>query len=327
MIKPYALGPGSNLQFVAPASSPDPYKLQRGARRMRELGFNISFGPLVRNLRTRGYLAGTDQERAASLMNAFQDPDVDGIVCAAGGYGTLRLLNCLDYDIIAANPKPIIGYSDVTALHTAIGQRAGLVTFHGPMGSIDSDDHFNVYTRENFRRALTLTEPLGEIANPEDGRIVQTVSPGRAKGPLTGGNLSLVCATLGTPWEIDTKGKILLLEDWREPPFTIDTYLTQLKLAGKFEDAVGVILGEFIQILPDDGPHNHSVDEVIQEVMGDIGRPVVYGLASGHGRQLVTLPLGVECEIDGDSTSVAMTEVALRASPSRKHHEAPPKSR
>ncbi len=313
MLKARALRPGDRVRFVAPASPPDPYEIQRAGRRVRELGFEVEYGPLIRNLRARGYLAGTDTERGDSLMDAFRDPDVDAIVCAAGGYGTLRLLPHLDYDTIRANPKPLVGFSDVTALHIAIGQRAGLVTFHGPMGSTGRDEYFTTFTREHFRRALTMTEPLGPILNPDDGRIVQTVSPGRARGPLVGGNLSLVCATLGTPFEIDTRGRILLLEDWREPPFTIDTFLTQLKLAGKLDDAAGIVLGEFVQMLPGDDVQNHSVDEVVQEVMGDIGKPVIHGLAAGHGRQLVTLPFGVECEIDADRALLTVMENALVA--------------
>ncbi len=297
---PSALGPGSRVRVIAPASPPRPADVARGVRALTRMGFEVELGELVRKVRLRGYFAGPDERRAKTVDDAFADPRVDGIVCAAGGFGSLRILPFLDFDVIAANPKPFVGFSDITALHVAFHQVSGIVTFHGMMANIDSDADFKGYNEQMFLRALTDPAPMGDVEPPPDGPLLQVVREGEARGALTGGNLSLVAATLGTPWEIDTRGRVLFLEEWREPPFTVDTLLTQLKLAGKLDDAAALVFGDFVDCDPTDRAGNLSVEEVIQDATEDLVIPVLYGLPAGHGKFNATLPMGVPCLVDGN---------------------------
>ncbi len=310
--KPCALRAGSRIRIVAPASSPEPTKLKRGLAHLRGLGFDIELDQLVRTVSRRGYLAGPDEARAAAVNAAFADPSVDGIICSNGGYGSQRLLRHLDFKTIAANPKVFVGFSDITMLHVAIGKAAGFVTFHGPMAAAGPDYGVSLqWSRERLFEALTSTEPLGPVVNPPGTELVRTVKPGRASGPLVGGNLTLVAASLGTPWEIDTRGRVLLLEEWKEPPYTVDTMLMQLKLAGKLDDAAAIVFGEFPHVLPLEPGPTLYVEELIQDIMEDVDRPAIFGVAAGHGFEAATLPLGVKATVDGDDSTLTFDEAAL----------------
>lgn len=312
--KPFALQEGSRIRVVAPASSPHPERLQRGIVLLRSLGFEVELAELVRDVRRRGYLSGHDEDRARVLTEAFIDPDVDGIVCSNGGYGCQRILPHLDFDLIKANPKPFVGFSDITALHLALQKEAGFVTFHGPMVGTEVDDGLaRDWTRDHFLRALTTSEPLGPVENPLDYALIRSVRGGRASGEIIGGNLSLVAASLGTPWEIDTRGKVFFIEEWKEPPFTIDTMLMQLRLAGKFDDANAIVFGEFPFCKPTEPGSDLGVEEVVQDVTENIDIPVLYGVAAGHGAELATLPFGVKATVDGDACTLVIDEPAMRA--------------
>lgn len=245
--KPTALRKGSVIRAVAPASSElDQSELSKGLLRLRELGFEVTLGDCVRKLRTHGYLSGKDNERAEELNEAFRDDNVDAVFCVTGGYGTPRILPYLDYDLMRTKPKIFLGYSDITALHIAINRKADLVTFHGPLIA-DMGTKLTDYTEKWFLRVVTTCESLGEVANPVDAPIVKTINEGKASGVLVGGNLALMVATLGTPYEIDTKGKILLIEEVDDPPYLVDRNLTHLWLAGRLQDAAGVVVGECVK--------------------------------------------------------------------------------
>lgn len=320
MRRPEGLRPGDTVALVAPASGGPGAAgdLERARAKLAEVGLRTVVGPHA--LDGRGYLAGRDEARAADLEAAFADPRIDGVLCVAGGYGALRVVDRLDYELIARRPKVFAGYSDITALHVAIGQRAGLVTFHGPMardigsafraappgervaaglGETDGAVAAAAFTWEHFVRAVMRAEPLGELRQPSWAPPLEVVVPGRASGPLVGGNLSLLVATLGTPFEVETAGRILLLEDVDEPPYRIDRMLTQLRLAGKLDAAAGFVVAECAGCLPaQTGRPSLTLREVLDDILAPLGKPAVYGLAAGHGMSRFTLPLGVRATVD-----------------------------
>ncbi len=269
---------------------------------------------------TRGYLAGDAADRAGDLMGMFLDPSVDGIICARGGYGAMQLLPLLDYQLIRANPKVFVGYSDITALHSALARRARLVTFHGQMAAFSEPP--SPYTWRALMRTITATEPLGTLGNPPSGEPTVTLAPGRATGRLTGGNLSLLSATLGTPYEVDTDGALLVIEDVDEKPYRMDRMLTHLKLAGKFDKVKGIIFGESVGCEWDERyrrdevpPRSLDLFQILRDMLVPLGVPLFYGFACGHGRDRLTLPFGVEAEMDADAGTVTVTEAALTPRP------------
>jgi muramoyltetrapeptide carboxypeptidase len=264
-----------------------------------------------------GYLGGTDQERLDDLHDMFRDPEVKAIFAIRGGYGSERLLDRIDYGLLRANPKIFLGYSDITCLHLAIHKRAGLVTFHGPM----MISTFTDFTQKWFRRALFSAEPLAVVTNPAETNqlrpvhTLRTVRPGRARGRLVGGNLSLVTRTLGTPYEIDTRGRILFIEDVDEQPYSIDGMLTQLRLAGKLDAAAGIVFGECSGCRPRDFQPSFestfSVGEVVDQILGKLAIPVLSGLTIGHTDDQLTLPLGPLASLDADKGELSIEEPAV----------------
>ncbi len=301
MIKPQALKEGDAVGVVAPASPPaDPEDLDRGIAVLAAIGLRVRLGRHARE--RRGYLAGSDRDRAADLMEMFRDPTVQAIFCVRGGYGSGRLLHLLDYGVIRRHPKVFVGYSDVTALHLAIHRRAGLVTFHGPMVAGDLARGLAPFTADFLRRALFRAAPLGLVANPPDLPPAVAIRGGVARGPLVGGNLSLVVATLGTPYEIETAGRILFLEEVGEAPYRIDRMLTHLRQAGKLDGVAGVAFGEWAE---------RGVEEVVRDRLGDIGFPVLGNLAIGHGAEKATLPLGVRATLNATAGWLSIDEPAV----------------
>jgi muramoyltetrapeptide carboxypeptidase len=311
--KPVVLKKGSMIRAVAPASTErSPAKLNRGLTKLRELGFEVSLGDCVRNLRTWGYLSGTDKERADELNEAFRDDNVDAVFCVRGGYGTPRILPFLDYDLIKRNPKILLGYSDITTVHIALNQKSDLVTFHGPMIASELGGELTSYTEDWLIRAITKPEPLGEVTNPPDGPIIKTINEGEASGILVGGNLSLIVRTLGTPFEIDTKGRLLVIEYTEDPPMQLDGDLTQLWLAGKLQDAAGIIIGEITDCKPPNTDPSLTLWDVLKDRIEPLKKPAIYGLCCGHGVHHVTLPMGVEGTLDATERRLVIEESATR---------------
>ena len=308
-IKPKRLCPGDTIGIIAPASPGALEQTMAGVRWLEEQGFRVELGKAAEQ--TLGYLAGTDAERAADINAMFAAKSIDGIFCLRGGYGTMRLLELLDYDLIRCNPKVFVGYSDITALHVSIGQRTGLITFHGPMVSSDMGKGLTDYTWDCCSRAITVPEPLGTITNPPEGDPPLFIAAGRAKGYLTGGNLSLIVSTLGTPYEIDTCGKILCLEEVGEDPYRIDRMLTQLLLAGKLQAAAGIVVAvcEGCDI---EDPASFTLEEVLRERLGSLKKPVLINLYFGHTTEKATLPLGAMAILDSDIGGLEVIETATK---------------
>lgn len=316
LIRPQALKSGDVVGLITPATYvSDPDRLALVQRTVEYFGLKAKFG---RNVRKRaGYLGGSVQERLDDLHAMFEDNEVRAVFCIRGGYGSGQLLDRIDYALIRRNPKIFLGYSDITALHLAIQKQAGLVTFHGPMMLA----RFTEYTRRLFRRALFEKEPLGVISNPPDSdplrpaHMYRTVREGVARGPLTGGNLSLVCSLMGTPYEPDTRGKILFLEDVGEEPYSLDRMLTQLRLAGKLQSAAGIIFGECAACRPRDFQPSFentlSTGEVVDDILGPLSVPVLSGLTIGHTDDQATLPLGVMATLDAGRGQLTIEEPAL----------------
>lgn len=308
--KPKRLYPGDTIGVITPASPGNLESADQGILWLEKQGFHVKLGKSVNQ--ANDYLAGTDAERAADIHDMFAAPDVDGIICMRGGYGTMRLLEQLDYSLIQCHPKVFVGYSDITALHTSIGQRTGLVTFHGPMVSSDIGKDLTEYTGNALLRAITSAEPLGLIDNPPLFPSPEFIVPGIAEGCLTGGNLSLIASTLGTPYEINTQGKILCLEEVGEEPYRMDRMLTQLLLAGKLQEAAGIVMGVCADCdpMPDAKSPGIQLEEVIQDRLGSLKKPVLYQLHFGHTENQVTLPFGVTARLD--TNGLVITETATK---------------
>ncbi|HEX8984600.1 MAG TPA: LD-carboxypeptidase [Bryobacteraceae bacterium] len=313
LVRPRALREGDTVGLITPATYvSDPDRLALAVRTVRYFGLRPKMG---RNVAKRaGYLGGTDQERVDDLHDMFRDPEVQGVFAIRGGYGSERLLDRIDYALLRANPKVFLGYSDITAMHLAIQKHAGLVTFHGPV----LISGFTEYTQKAFRRALFDPKPLGALTNPPESNqlrpvhTVRAVRPGRVRGRLTGGNLTLVTSTLGTPYEIDTRGRILLLEDVDEEPYGLDRMLTQLRLAGKLAAAVGIVFGECSHCGPREFQpgfeSTFSAGEVVDQILGPLTIPVLSGLTIGHTDDQLTLPLGAMATLDAERGELVVEE-------------------
>lgn len=308
-IKPKRLCLGDTIGVIAPASPRDSDLTAAGVRWLEEQGFCVKLGMTIDQ--KLGYLSGPDDMRAADINAMFASPDIDGIVCLCGGYGTMRLLELLDYNVIRTHPKVFVGYSDITALHVSIGQRTGLVTFHGPMVASDMGKGLSAYTWECFFQAVTSPQPLGSVINPPDSPPPLFIVPGTAQGYLTGGNLSLIVSTLGTPYEINTHDKILCLEEVGEAPYRIDRMLTQLLLAGKLQDAAGIVFGVCADCdIEARSSSSFNVEEVLRDRLGGLHKPVLYNLHFGHTLDKVTLPLGIKAVLGSEMGGLVINETA-----------------
>ena len=313
LVRPKHLAAGDTIGLVLPASLEfEAHRVDLAQRQLEALGFRVTAGEHVK--KRHGYLAGSDRERAEDLNRMFADPEIDGIVCHRGGWGTPRLLPHLDYDAIRKNPKVLIGFSDVTALINAVHKETGLVTFHGPNGASGLEP----YTLEHFRRVVMSTEPIGTLEVPPKGENelvnrsfpILTIRGGTATAPLIGGNLTLIASLMGTPWEVGTDGKILFLEDIDEDLYRIDRMLTQLALGGKLEKLAGFVFGFCTDCDAGQGP-SFSLEEILRQHFEPLGIPAVSGLAIGHIQKKITLPLGLEATLDADAGTISFDEAAV----------------
>lgn len=305
-MKAKRLEAGDTIGMVAPAGPADRSKVERAIEHLIEMGYKVKAGKSVYS--RRGYLAGEDELRAYDINNMFADDEVNAVFCLRGGYGSQRILDMVDYRTIRDNPKIFMGYSDITALLNAIYQKCELITFHGPMGG-DFAGGLEKHTKRAMKSALESIDPIGEVPNPE---MPEVVSKGKGKGALVGGNLSIVAASLGTPYEINTKGRILLLEDVFEEPYSIDRMLTQLRLAGKFRDAAGIVLGDWGSSEPEEQGKSLSLEEVFEDVFKDMGKPVLKGLKIGHCKPNITVPIGAEVSLDTGTITFCILEPAVK---------------
>ncbi|MBP1933165.1 S66 peptidase family protein [Ammoniphilus resinae] len=304
IIKPKALQHGGTIAVIAPASPVPEEQLEKSVDRLARFGFRVILGESVR--REYGYLSGRDDIRAMDVNRMFADPDVDAIICLRGGYGTPRILDQLDYPLICKNPKIFIGYSDITALHQALHRSTGLVTFHGPMVSELAVDHDELNWPLLFK-LISETDALGKYSEPP-GMFQYQINNGVASGRLVGGNLSLLVSLLGTPYEVDPRGRILFIEDVGEQPYKIDRMLTQLRLAGKLEQAEGILFTDFSGIHLEPKKPSLSVREVLEDIISPLGIPSYYGLKAGHCQPNLTLPIGIKARLDAVEGTLELLE-------------------
>ncbi len=306
ILKPPPLRRGDTVGIVAPASNVKREDVEAGVRRLEELGYRVVLGEGVYEQDL--YFAGSAEARARDLHRMFDRKDVRAIVCARGGYGSNYLLPLIDLDLVGRNPKMLVGYSDLTSLLTWITDEIGMVTFHGPMAAKDFAHEDGVDLESWFAAAEGCTSwSLNEM---------KALASGGAEGILYGGCLSILVASLGTPYEIETGGTILFLEDIGTKPYQVDRMLMQLKLAGKFDGVRGVVFGE-MRDCAQPGGQDYTLEEVILRVVGELEVPVAFGLASGHVKAgNVTLPFGVRAQLKANSDSATLTllESAVSAS-------------
>lgn len=294
--KPRAIHTGATIGIAAPAGPVDLAKIEAGESWLRGLGFE----PKRRGdlLARRGYLAGEDLRRADELMDFVDDPDVDAIWCARGGYGSQRMLHMLDANVVRRCAKPLVGYSDITTLLLWQRRCAGLMGFHGPMLERDPAEFED--SAEIMIAALSGSKASLDMSG-------QGVVDGYEEGQLTGGSLTLVVASLSTPWEIDTRDAILLLEEVHESPYRIDRMLHQLEAAGKLDGLRGVGIGSMVGCEDQNLPSPTSA-QVLQEILGRLGIPMVVDLPFGHGELNHTWAMGGRASIDGDRGTIALLE-------------------
>jgi muramoyltetrapeptide carboxypeptidase len=310
-ILPSRLKKGDLIGLVTPGSSVTEEQLADCNTKLQDMGFRTTYKASV--LSEYGYFAGKDQERADELMEMFTREDVDAIWCVRGGYGSIRILDLLDYEQIRKNPKVFVGYSDITALLTAIYQETGLVTFHGPVGTSD----FNRFSLRSMKKVFM--EPdreykypykreKGSRKNPEFD--LYTLRGGRAEGSLIGGNISVLDSIIGTRFEPDFKNKIVYLEEIGEKTYRVDKMLFHLLSGTNLKQAAGIVMGVFGECNINDAP-TLSLKQALDDLLIPLDIPVSYGLSFGHIKRMVTIPTGIRARMDADKNSLWLLEAAV----------------
>jgi muramoyltetrapeptide carboxypeptidase len=304
---------GGTIGVAAPAS---PYEsrsdIVRSVEWWESRGYRVKLAEHV--FARDDFVAGDPRERATDLVSLFADPEVDVVQCLQGGYGSAQVIPHLDFDAIAANPKPLLGFSDITALHVAIRQRTGLATFYSNgflgMGAPETSE----FTRDRLLAVLR-GEGAGEVPRNPDDPFVHAIRGGKATAPLAGGCLWLLAQTMGTPWEIDLDGAILFFEDYHLPPYYLDGALTQLAQAGKLDGVRGVVVGEMVKSdwedHPAGWPRTRTAEDVLEVHLEPLGVPVLYKLPLGHGKHLAAIPLGVDATLDADARTLTFEQPGL----------------
>lgn len=314
IIKPKRLTQGDTISVIAPASGLPEKIFDTALQNLADLGFKTKVGKYARHV--DGFLAGTDKERLEDLHWAFSDTDVDAVWCVRGGYGITRLLPDIDYSLIRRNPKILIGYSDITALHLAIWQNCRLVTFHGPAAASTFSDYpkkhiFDLLTNPSAPYQVK-TAPAEESEQQSNLYQIEVITKGKCRGRLIGGNLSLLSALAGTPFALrNLKNKILFIEEVGEQPYRIDRMLTQLRQSVDLRQAAGIALGVFKDCNPEGEAPSQSLLEVIKDRLGNLGIPVIYGLSFGHIQNQFTLPIGIEAKLDTEKATMTFVETSV----------------
>ena len=304
-LKPKRLERGDRIGIVSPAYWIEPERLQRAVDVFEQQGFELVLGKTT-GLKDNKF-AGLAADRAADIMAMFADPSIDAIICARGGYGGNRVLPLLDYDVIRANAKIFVGFSDITGFLSSISERSGLVTFHGPMLTTYGKHTVN-YNLDTFQRVLSGQDDVKIESAPEcSARVLR---PGTASGPLWGGNLSLVEERLGTAGQIDTSGAILFLEEIDERLHAFDRMMFHLKEAGSLDHIKGLVLGEMLEMSDTSNPFGKNTDEIVLDVCGDLDIPIISNFPCGHGACQATLPVShqVELHAEGESPFIMVPE-------------------
>ena len=306
--RPLALREGDTIGIVAPAWSFDPENFKKGVEKLCRLGYRLKYRQSIFN--KYWSMAGYDRQRAKQINEMFADNTVKAIFCAKAGYGSFRTLPYLDKKIIKMNPKIFIGYSDITTLLLYLYKTGNMVVFHGPVVAGEIHNDMNPATLTYLLRCINEPKPLGKLKF----RTMRTLRPGKANGILIGGNMSLITSAIGTPYEVDTDNKILFLEDVGEDLETIDQYLMQLKLAGKFRSIKGIVFGRMLNCVDSSG-NQYNIRRVLANILSDLKIPIVYGFPSGHrvaGDFNITLPFGSSVTLDADAPQLIVNDAAVR---------------
>ena len=303
---------GGTIGVAAPASPYDARsEVLRGVEWWQSQGYRVKLadGVYARD----DYVAGDPEQRAADLNALFADPEVDVVQALQGGYGSAQTIPFLDFDAIAANPKPLVGFSDITALHVAIARRTGLPSIYGNGLTGVGHPETTGFTRARLVQVLS-GDATGPVPPNPDDPYLRTIRGGKVTAKLLGGCLWLILQTMGTPWEADLDGAIFFFEDYKAPPYVVDGMLTQLRHAGKLDGVAGVVVGEMKDcdwgdLRPaSDWARSRSLEDVLEEHLEPLGVPVLFGQPLGHGKHLAALPLGVRYTLDADSRSLTVDE-------------------
>ena len=309
VLKPKALKKNSRIGLIAPAGPINESQLAKAQDNLLEMGFRSCFTDRI--LHRKGYLAGEDSTRLDDLHEAFENNDIDAILCIRGGYGSARIIDQIDFELIKQNPKIFIGYSDITALLNIIRQKTGLICFHGVVGT----SAFSEYTKSQFQKLFFNQVSDNEIYTAQP-TLLEVLNKGKAKGQLVGGNLAIINSLLATPFELDFTNKIVFLEDVGETPYKIDRMLTQLLLSGNLQKAAGIILGTFKNCDIDQEeitPENSlSLIQVFEDKLKSLDIPVISNFSFGHIKDQAIFPIGIEAEIDTTRNSIRLLESVFK---------------
>jgi muramoyltetrapeptide carboxypeptidase len=305
MRKGKALRIGDTIGIVAPASDVNKDSLLKGVSELERLGFRVRYSDSI--FSKHYYFAGPHKDRTQELLGMFENPEIDAIFCARGGYGCHHLLPLLSPELVKSHAKIFVGYSDVTVLLQFLENLCGVACFHGPMVAREFALGEPFYDKENLLRCLTKPQAGQQITGPR----LECLQGGSSRGILTGGCLSLLTATLGTPYEPQTEGKILFLEDVNAKPYQLDRMLMHLKLAGKLDGVRGIVFGEMLNCVQG-SPQDYCLKEIVFNILREFGFPVLYGLPSGHtAAGALTLPFGVQALLNSDEKYIQLEEAAV----------------
>ena len=291
MMFPKKLEKGDTIAIIAPSSPVSKKNADACKKFIENMGYKVKMGKCT-YLSIHGYSAGTGEERADEINKMFADKEVRAILCIRGGDTSSHTIDKLDLDIIKANPKIFVGYSDVTNLNIIFNQICELITFHGPMVKSDMLNNYDDFTKSSFEKALNMEDEL-ILENPPDEDF-KVMIEGYAEGIIIGGNLALLTSMIGTPYEVDTKRKILFIEEVNENVTRLDRMMYQLKYSGKLEDAAGIIFGDFTNCI-NKTDENYTAEKMLKDILSDYKKPVMYNMKSGHCHPMSTIPLGTKC--------------------------------
>lgn len=300
MVFPEKLKKGDTVAIIAPSSPVTKEQADSCKKLVEDMGYKVKMGKCT-YLSIHGYSAGTGEEKAKDINEMFADQEVRAIWCIRGGDTSSHAMDKIDYEAVRKNPKVFVGYSDITNLHVNFNQKCDLITFHGPMVKSNMLNNFDDFTKESFEKALNMEDEL-ILENPE-GESFKVMIEGYAEGTVVGGNLALLTSMIGTPYEVDTKGKILFIEDVDESVERLDRMMYQLKYSNKLKDASGIIFGDFTDCI-NNRDKSYTTIEMLKDVLADFEKPVMYNIKSGHCFPMSTIPFGTNCVIDTKSNMI-----------------------
>lgn len=302
-VKPPALKPGDEIRIIAPASAPDMNNLSRGISRLRNWGYKVTLGRNIRKLVQRNSLAAPDTNRADELMDAFLDDSVKAVFCARGGYGSIHILEMLDYDAIRDHPKIFVGYSDITALHLAINKFSNMVTFHGPMPGADPDE----IRKPSFKKFMDIYSGQSRDLSGYLDKVIKYIVSGKVEGVSIGTNISVAASLIGTKYMPSSDGKIFFIEDTGVTSGDIDRYFFTMKLAGMLDKFVGFVFGDFRAITEAEEPMPF-IEDVVQLYLNQLNVPSLYGLPFGHGDEQMLIPLNARVRLSTEEPYLELLE-------------------